>query len=397
MALFQNYDVLERVFNGVDPRWQELLRPGIGDVKINDCIYPREELIMEAFRQCPWPPRVVLIGQDPYPNDKASGLSFSTRDGSLTPSLKNILACLRAHGFVKTDGNLTNWAHQGVLLLNRALTRGVVSAQLSAWKKYTNTLISALSDRVETIVFILLGAAAQELTSHIDELKHYICAWGHPSPAATGNNFIECDAFTRANAQLIDWDHAPIQWGYAQPPPPHNVNAQLRDISLFTDGGATGNGRAHCRASYAWMLMRGEQSVQNAGTVVPIDIPGKVYKTSNQRAELLALLRGLEALIQHYEEGIVHVYSDSLYSIKCVREWYPKWTRENDYTDKLNLDILHDLARVYSVAQKKYNIELVHVRSHQEIPADPHSLFIWRGNDAVDKLCTRELERVIHQ
>ena len=74
--------------------------------------------------------RVVILGQDPYPTPgHAHGLAFSVRQGvkPLPATLRNIFKELRqisdsAPKTVRTAGDLTPWAEQGVLLLNTALT-----------------------------------------------------------------------------------------------------------------------------------------------------------------------------------------------------------------------------------------------------------------------------------
>lgn len=184
-----------------------------------DTLQPAPRDIMNAFKLCPVGNiKVVLIGQDPY-RKHAQGLSFSVpRTEKVPPSLQNIYKCLKHNGLIDeipTHGDLTNWAVQGVLLLNTMLTVGETSHR--EWIPYTNKLIEKLSKQSTHIVFILLGKHAAKLKDLIGP-NHEVLEWGHPSPLNAANrtlnptNFIHCDVFTRANDALIWNNKTPINW-----------------------------------------------------------------------------------------------------------------------------------------------------------------------------------------
>jgi len=164
----------------------------------------------------------VLIGQDPYHGQgQAHGLCFSVRNGvKPPPSLKNILEEVRREfGEIRKCGDLTAWAEQGVLLLNRALTveGKKAGSHLSKWKHFTDTVITKLAAR-NNLVFIAWGNKAQEAIAQIDA-KHKVLKSSHPSPRSCrrrtrdkekcffGNNhFKEASEYLRKTGQEpIDW------------------------------------------------------------------------------------------------------------------------------------------------------------------------------------------------
>ena len=133
-------------------------------------IFPEESLVFEALNHCPLQEvKVLILGQDPYHTPGlAHGLSFSVpREVKIPPSLVNIYKEIKQDLGIdnKAHGNLSNWAKQGVLLLNAILTVNMNEAgshQKSAWEAFTNELIKDLSSQSEHIVFMLWGIFAQE-------------------------------------------------------------------------------------------------------------------------------------------------------------------------------------------------------------------------------------------
>lgn len=163
--------------------------------------------------------KVVIIGQDPYhgPN-QAHGLAFSILQGSkLPPSLKNIYKELSTDiddFTIPTEGNLSIWANQGVLLLNTTLTvrKGEpASHQQKGWEIFTDKIISELSENRENLVFMLWGKHAQEKAKLIGE-NHLILQAAHPSPFSAYNGFFGCKHFSKANTYLKINGHEAIDW-----------------------------------------------------------------------------------------------------------------------------------------------------------------------------------------
>lgn len=163
--------------------------------------------------------KIVILGQDPYPNKNAHGYAFSSLHQT-PPSIKNIYKCLIHYKLIDkipSHANLSSWASQGVLLLNAALTctNGKSGTHMSQWKPFIEKVIEDL-DR-ESIVFILLGNFAIDFGSSL--IKAKVLTWGHPSPMSTVNQdeknpkcFTYATVFNDANQYLISHDMDPINW-----------------------------------------------------------------------------------------------------------------------------------------------------------------------------------------
>jgi uracil-DNA glycosylase len=185
-------------------------------------IYPKGSDIFAAFNKTPFDKvKVVILGQDPYhgPN-QAHGLSFSVQKGMQTPpSLQNIYKELATDipGFqIPKTGDLTEWAEQGVLLLNATLTVRAATAgshQKKGWEKFTDTVIKTISDKKSGVVFILWGNYAQSKAELIDDTKHLIIKSTHPSPLAVSRGgFFGSKPFSKTNEYLKQQGEKPIDW-----------------------------------------------------------------------------------------------------------------------------------------------------------------------------------------
>lgn len=182
-------------------------------------IYPPANLTFNAFNCTPFESvKVVLLGQDPYHNPgEAMGLSFSVPKGfRIPPSLRNIYKELEMDlGIPQSrSGDLTLWAKEGVLLLNSILSveaHKPASHQHFGWQKFTDSVISTLSQSRSGIVFLLWGNYAKSKKSLIDKEKHYILEAAHPSPLAR-SGFIGCKHFSKTNIYLQDIGKTPIDW-----------------------------------------------------------------------------------------------------------------------------------------------------------------------------------------
>ncbi|SHG00405.1 uracil-DNA glycosylase [Pedobacter caeni] len=184
-------------------------------------IYPKGADIFNALNHTPFEKvKVVILGQDPYHGvGQAHGLSFSVQKGmTIPPSLKNIYKELMEDvpGFqIPSHGNLTQWADQGVLLLNATLTVRAQTAgshQGKGWENFTDKVITELSAQREGLIFILWGRYAQNKAALIDTSKHTILTAAHPSPFSAYNGFFGSKHFSKTNAKLIEEGKAPIDW-----------------------------------------------------------------------------------------------------------------------------------------------------------------------------------------
>jgi uracil-DNA glycosylase len=182
-------------------------------------IYPPGSLIFNAFNITPFHQvKVVILGQDPYHNPgEAMGLSFSVPQGvKIPPSLQNIYKELQEDlgTPIRQNGDLTDWATQGVFLLNAMLTverNRPQSHQKIGWQHFTDAVIRSLSEQREQIVFMLWGNFARKKKVLIDSSKHLILEAAHPSPLA-GGSFFGCRHFSKANAYLVAHNQTPINW-----------------------------------------------------------------------------------------------------------------------------------------------------------------------------------------
>lgn len=215
-----------------EPGWKQLLRSEfdksytqvlsqqikqMGDDGIT--VYPPIPLIFNAFHLTPWDQvRVVLLGQDPYHHQGAAmGLSFSVpRTSKIPPSLRNIYKELEADLDIPppAHGDLSQWARQGVLLLNSVLTvehAKAASHKHIGWVRFTDAVISLLSEQKKGLVFVLWGRVAQSKIPLIDFQKHHILTAAHPSPLAR-NAFSGCRHFSLINTCLVAQELNPIDW-----------------------------------------------------------------------------------------------------------------------------------------------------------------------------------------
>ena len=183
-------------------------------------IYPPMGDIFNALKITP-PEKVkaVILGQDPYHNEgQAMGLSFSVPVGQkLPPSLVNIYKELQSDLGINpvSNGDLTKWAKEGVLLLNTVLTVRAGNANSHAkkgWEVLTDSIIKKLSDNYKNIAFVLWGNNARSKKALIDKSKHYIVESAHPSPLSAYAGFFGSKPFSKVNDYLTSCNKTIIDW-----------------------------------------------------------------------------------------------------------------------------------------------------------------------------------------
>lgn len=186
-------------------------------------VFPKKENLFRAFVLTPFSSvKVVILGQDPYHNDgQAHGLSFSVDEGILPPpSLKNIYKEIESDlGVTKdfTNGNLENWAKQGVFLLNSILTVVALtpaSHQRKGWEAFTDEVITKISDKHEHVVFMLWGNYARSKKHLIDSSKHLVLESPHPSPFSAYTGFFGSKHFSKCNDYLEKHGKEGVQWRF---------------------------------------------------------------------------------------------------------------------------------------------------------------------------------------
>ncbi|MBK7341330.1 MAG: uracil-DNA glycosylase [Saprospiraceae bacterium] len=216
----------------IESSWKELLGPEfekeyfrelirfLRDAKTKGkVIYPPGKWIFRAFDSVPVESvRVVILGQDPYHGPgEAMGYCFSVPRGiKIPPSLNNIYAELNQEfGYPKPDhGDLSEWAKQGVLLLNASLTvehKEANSHKSIGWHAFTDAVIQKLSEQPNHIIFMLWGNFARSKKELINSSKHLILESAHPSPLA-GGKFMGNRHFILANEYLRKNNLPEINW-----------------------------------------------------------------------------------------------------------------------------------------------------------------------------------------
>lgn len=179
---------------------------------------PAGENVLRAFQQPFHSVRVLIVGQDPYPTPgHAVGLSFSVSPETrpIPKSLVNIYTEYMSDlGHPKpSNGDLTPWTEQGVLLLNRALTvqpGKSNSHRNKGWEPVTEQAIKALAERDAPLVAILWGSQARALKPLLgaDRCVESV----HPSPLSAAGGFFGSKPFSKANDLLMRQGAAPVDW-----------------------------------------------------------------------------------------------------------------------------------------------------------------------------------------
>jgi uracil-DNA glycosylase len=198
--------------------WHELIDiKHLRDIskKLTDDFIPSQDSIFRCLELEPSEVKVVILGQDPYPNPThAMGLAFSVNSliKPLPASLNNIFKELDSDlGIKRVNGDLSDWSSQGVLLLNRSLT---VIPNLSdshsdiGWHKLTEEVIRVVAAR--GAIGVLWGKQAQDLSRLFNQLDQFSSP--HPSPLSAYRGFFGSKPFSKVNKRLEEKGLTPIKW-----------------------------------------------------------------------------------------------------------------------------------------------------------------------------------------
>ncbi len=213
----------------VHPSWADALAPAEGtvaelgaflreEVEAGRGYLPPGPQVLRVFEQPLDDVRVLIVGQDPYPTSgHAVGLSFSVAPEvrPIPRSLGNIYTELVEDLNVPrpTNGDLTPWTQQGVMLLNRVLTvraGAPASHRGKGWEKVTALAIDALAKRGGPLVAILWGRDARSLAASLGDIPTVQSA--HPSPLSARSGFFGSTPFSKANDLLRAQGGQPIDW-----------------------------------------------------------------------------------------------------------------------------------------------------------------------------------------
>lgn len=218
------------------PKWKTILdniqekdyykniKQFIAKERLTKTVFPQDEKILRAFHLTPYDKvKVVILGQDPYHNGHAHGLSFSSLSTITPESLKNIFAEANADYFdgqgIFLKNNLTQWATQGVLLLNAVLTveKGKPGSHADiGWQEFTVDIIKSINEKNDQVVYMLWGNYAKQYSRYIDNPRHLVLTAAHPSPYSADKGFFGCKHFTKCNSHLTQRQNGSkigINWG----------------------------------------------------------------------------------------------------------------------------------------------------------------------------------------
>lgn len=204
------------------------LRAFIKSEQLTKQIYPDNNLIFNAFEQCPYYDlKVVIIGNEPYTNGGDHGLAWSTTKHDIPDSLFNIFKEVRKDMFepfentnmvIHRTNNLTQWANQGVLFLNTLLTseKGKQYAHKNkGWELFMEATLKKINEHQNKVVFMLWGKEACGWERLIDTTKHLVLTSSHPSSHTAQQGFMGCKHFSTANEFIKKHyfnQRLPIRW-----------------------------------------------------------------------------------------------------------------------------------------------------------------------------------------
>lgn len=182
-------------------------------------IYPKSVDLFKSLKETSYKDvKVVILGQDPYHGEnEANGLCFSVNHGVRTPpSLQNIFKELKNDlGIVRTDTDLSDWAKQGILLLNTVLTvekDKAFSHRDKGWEIFTDEIIKKLNEKDDPIVFVLWGSAARSKKVLLTNKIHKVVESAHPSPLSYYKGFEGSKPFSKVNNLLKSVNKEEIRW-----------------------------------------------------------------------------------------------------------------------------------------------------------------------------------------
>ncbi|WP_372997750.1 uracil-DNA glycosylase [Marinobacter sp.] len=227
---------ITRQIQQIENDWRDVLLAHVDNPRVlaleafleEDCndheVCPPSEDWFRAFHTTPPDQvKVVIIGQDPYMNGEATGLSFSVKPGyKLTPSARNIVKEITGLSKVTNhNGDFSDWAENGVLMLNTCLTtrHGEAGAHgKKGWEILTGAAIDHLAQLDQPIVYLAWGRWAHDVAAQDQNPNHHVIRTSHPSPLAASRNgkdfpaFLGSGCFEAAN-QILNFNGLePVQW-----------------------------------------------------------------------------------------------------------------------------------------------------------------------------------------
>lgn len=220
-------------FSNPPADWLKVCRPFLSDDCLKNIdaklclesgeVYPPKELIFCALELTPFESvKVIILGQDPYHGmGEACGLAFAVPDNVKTPpSLKNLAKELKNDlGQNLSSTDLTSWAQQGVLLLNRTLTvlkDTPLSHKHLGWDAFTSALIRGLIASKKSFVFVAFGKESSNFLQSflpLMSLNQVVLSFPHPSPLSAYRGFFNSKPFSQINEKLVSLGLTPVIFG----------------------------------------------------------------------------------------------------------------------------------------------------------------------------------------
>ncbi|MGL4951228.1 MAG: uracil-DNA glycosylase [Mycoplasma sp.] len=222
------------LINNVSTGWKQFISEQLSmdylisiDSKLSnstEIIYPNKENIFRAFNFFnPSETKVVIIGQDPYHGEgQADGLAFSIPNDQnilFPPSLRNIFKEIENEfNYKRINSDLSDWASQGVLLLNTSLTvfKGKANSHKTwGWKNLLINTIKYINENNDNVIFLLLGKESLSFEKYIDKTKHETIHRTHPSPLSVNQKnsyFFNTNFFIKINDILNSLNRTTIKW-----------------------------------------------------------------------------------------------------------------------------------------------------------------------------------------
>lgn len=325
--------------------------------------------------------KVIIIGQDPYyTKGTAHGLAFSSLGDKKPPSLRNIYECLIESKLMEKSPNhsdLTEWATEGVLLLNTYLSTELGSAgkHAEAWRAYSNCLLQSICEygiqNGKVFKFFLWGNHAKSLK---DDIKgHLVYTWIHPSPlaqrCAPELKFIKCDHFLRASE---------VNWNIKNKERVSSLEVECAPdlFQAFTDGSSLDG-----LGGYAVLYVGGPLK----GYVDSDRIEG----ATSVRAEACAIITALESAAETDGWTRLQIYTDSDFWKNMLEQYMPKWTLEKFQTMK-NPDLTTKMWELWQAIERPKEIRFVpaHNKRGWRESESPYEKWCYKHNEAVDKLAS---------
>jgi uracil-DNA glycosylase len=414
------------LFEGISEEWKSILNiPELDEVitKLQEDVAqysPHPSKFFEFARLTPLDQiRVIILGMDPYPTpNNAHGLAFSCLN-TIPAALKNIYKAIEKSGFILTKpytGNLTNWAKQGILLINVALSTkiGHSGSHIDIWKPYTNQILKHFTNNAN-IIFALWGNPAHKYENIIVK-SNLVLKWRHPSPLAQSCanelKFVNCPHFRLINEKLQELNLPQINWDPNWDP---IIENQISSPTLkspfnylcdnffecspnkhivFTDGGCYPNDKSkNSKGGYSAIWVCGPLAKMQIYGSLKTHIP-----PSNIRAEGMAIIRVLKQLnLPENTSNWTHctIILDCKFWLDMLYNYMPKWYKSKKFDTQANPDITKTMWNLYrKLIKNNKSITLIHMKSHNKSGWKSYAKgtkerFMYEMNQLADQLATK--------